>query len=57
MLGWMIKHNLPLTREGYIRANWGPDGPTEQWNAEHEADIPPFLRDPSYAAVETDTDD
>jgi hypothetical protein len=54
MLGWMIKHNIPLTRDDYIAAAWGPkaDHPKE-WGPEHEAQIPPFLRDPAYGVDES----
>jgi hypothetical protein len=44
----MMKSGTPLTRENYIRANYGEpgdDGYPEQWTAEHEAELPePFQR-------------
>jgi hypothetical protein len=53
MLKWMMRHKLPLTRDGYILANWGPN-PPKHWTAEYEHEIPPFLRDPKWGLDEHD---
>lgn len=43
VLDGMMHAGTPLTRENYIRENWG-DTP-EPWTAEHEAELPaPFQR-------------
>jgi hypothetical protein len=43
-LDWMMSKGMPLTRDSYILANWGPE-PPEPWTAEHEAEIPEPLQD------------
>jgi hypothetical protein len=42
-LAHMIAKGIPLTRDNYIALNWF-DEPTI-WTAEHEADVPPPLRE------------
>lgn len=45
---------LPITRENYIRENWG-DIP-EFWTADHELSLPRSLQDWSWAGPDTYTD-
>jgi hypothetical protein len=40
----MQRYQIPLTRDNWIALAW-PDMPKE-WAAEHEDEIPDFLRDP-----------
>ena len=42
----MLDKGLPLDREMYIAMCYGSDTP-EDWNHEHEAELPEPLRDPS----------
>lgn len=43
VVGYMLEHNLPLTREVYIGLNWGS---VKEWTAEHEGDMPePFHKE------------
>jgi hypothetical protein len=45
MIQFMISHDIPITRENYIRWNWFGDlDPNEPLPAECEAEIPDFLR-------------
>jgi hypothetical protein len=46
MIQFMISHDIPITRENYIRWNWFGDlDPNEPLPAECEAEIPDFLRE------------
>jgi hypothetical protein len=44
---WMRKRGIPVTRENYIRL--ATDEGTVPWTAEHEADLPPELRQDTAA--------
>jgi hypothetical protein len=45
-LQMMLKKGMPLTREMWKQANWGADVPSdEDWNAEHEMEVPECFRD------------
>jgi hypothetical protein len=37
------RQGLPVTRENWIKANWGKQIP-HPWTAEHEAELPEALR-------------
>ena len=43
-LARMIKHNAPLTREEWIKANWGGN-PPKPWCVVHENEVPEFWQD------------
>jgi hypothetical protein len=40
----MRKHGMPITRENYIRLNYGAEPPRE-WTLEHELELPDELQD------------
>ena len=40
----MIRYQIPLTRDNWIEMAWSEM--PEEWTAEHEAEIPDFLREP-----------
>jgi hypothetical protein len=42
-LEWMIKNNIPLTRNNYINLNWLGD-PPEEWDAELEMSLPEIFQ-------------
>jgi hypothetical protein len=42
-LAYMLKHNLPLTRETWISINY-LGHPPEPWTWENEAEVPEFWR-------------
>ena len=47
ILAGMIRRGVPLTRNAYLQACWGSDLPEgEDWNAEHEAEVPECFRRP-----------
>jgi hypothetical protein len=37
---WLIKHEIPVTRENWIAVNYLPDDPPEPWTSEHEQELP-----------------
>lgn len=45
MADTMRKHGIPVTRQNFIRQNWGRDVPNEEWTPEHEMELPPELRE------------
>ena len=45
-LDWMLKNNIPVTREDYIYLNHGGK-PPKPWTHEHEAELPEPLQDAS----------
>lgn len=43
----MLKKGIPLTRNAYLMMSYGADLPRpEDWNHEHEAEVPECFRDP-----------
>src|SRR5215475_1478035 len=43
VLRGMLRYNIPITRENYIKQNWQPV--PEPWDVELEAELPRFLQD------------
>jgi hypothetical protein len=41
---WLLAHGHPVTRENWIRMNYAPDDPPDEWTAEHEDELPEALR-------------
>jgi hypothetical protein len=47
VLAGMLKRGVPLSRNAYLQAAYGPDLPEpDAWNAEHELEVPDVFRDP-----------
>jgi hypothetical protein len=47
-LASMLRKGLPLTRDVYLGLAYGPDLPSaDEWNAEHEMEVPECFRDPN----------
>lgn len=44
LVKYMIKNDIPLTREKYIALAYGSDGPGEEWGAELEAELPKIFQ-------------
>lgn len=42
----MLRKGVPLSRNAYLTMAYGGDVP-EEWNAEHEMDVPECFRDPN----------
>jgi hypothetical protein len=43
----MIRRGIPLSRNAYLAMAWGTDLPhPDDWNAEHEMEVPKCFRDP-----------
>jgi hypothetical protein len=44
VLHWMKRHDLPITRENYIKLAWGSSIP-DPWTPDDEAELPNELQD------------
>ncbi len=44
IIDWMVANNVPVTRDEWIRLNWGDDVP-DPWTDANEMELPEQLRD------------
>jgi len=44
MVDWMVKHQIPVTRQNYLREAYMGKIP-EPWTAELEMELPEFLQE------------
>jgi hypothetical protein len=43
LLDWMRRHDIPITRENYLKLAY-PEGLPTPWTIEHERELPPELQ-------------